>query len=433
MFDWLLILIGYLPFQIALNPGFGFDLASSRVFIILLFTAWLIRSLIKKTFKNYLNNFQSIGLVLFLILAGISTLGAENTIWGLRKVFFFLSIFPIFFLTISLVNHWLKVKKILLIWAGSSFLVILVGLSQFLAQFVFDLGRVYSFWAVNITPVFSGFNLGHLILSFSSWLIAVDGKNILRAFSVFSDPHMFAFYLGMTMPFILILVTILKKWLPAFCILYGLAFFSLLVTFTRGAYLGIIITSLVLSGLFWRYLNLKKTALLICLPLLVFIIPSTPFSDRFYSSFDLSDGSNVGRLEMWQGASQMSLDNLWQGVGLGNYSLTFDENIDYRNPMTAHNLYLDILSEIGVFALIVWLILIFGTILELFQRLRKEKSYTSEQKTILVGLIGSLIYFSVHSIFESAVYNPVILSLLLIILGLSVVTSKKKYLNSYEA
>lgn len=428
MFNWLLILIGYLPFQIALNPGFGFDLASGRVFIVLLFLFWLIRSLIGKTFKNYLDSFQSIGLVLFLILAGISILGAENTIWGLRKVLFFLSIFPIYFLIISLTDHWLKIKKVLLIWAGSSLLVILIGLSQFFTQFIFSLERVYSFWSTSITPVFSGFNLSHLILSFSSWLIAVDGKNILRAFSVFSDPHMFAFYLGMTMPLILVLITVLKKWLFAFYILYGLAFFSLLVTFTRGAYLGIIITSFILSGLFWKYLDFKKAALLICLPLLIFIIPGTPFSDRFYSSLDLSDGSNIGRLEMWQEASQMSLDNLWQGVGLGNYSLVFDKSIDYRNPMTAHNLYLDIFSEMGIFALIIWLILIFGTILELFQKLRKEKDYNQEQKTILIGLIGALTYFSVHSIFESAVYSPVILSLLLVVLGLSVVTVKKKYL-----
>jgi len=354
MFNWFLILIGYLPFQIAFNPGFGFDLASGRVFIILLFMVWLVRALAKRTFKNYFNNFQSIGLILFLILAGISTLGAENTIWGLRKVFFFLSIFPIYFLIIGLTDHWLKVKKILSIWVGSSFLVILVGLGQFFAQFIFSLERVHSFWAINITPVFSGINFSYLILSFSSWLVAVDGRNVLRAFSVFSDPHMFAFYLGITMPFILTLIMILKKWLPVFYILYGLAFFSLLVTFTRGAYLGVIITTLVLSGLFWRYLNFKKTAFLICLSLLVFIIPGTPFSDRFYSTFDLSDGSNVGRLEMWQGASHMSLDNLWQGVGLGNYSLAFDKNIDYRNPMTAHNLYLDIFSEMGIFALMVW-------------------------------------------------------------------------------
>jgi len=431
MFKWLLLLIIYLPFQIALNPRPTFDLASLRVFIVLLFIVWVRKIALSKSKAPKVlglagsGNLQSIGLFLFFILAGLSLIGAENIIWGLRKMVFFFSIFPLYFLVIALTDNWLKIKKTIFVLTSGASLIALIGLFQFLAQFIFGLERVYGFWAWHILPVFSGFNLGAMILAFPSWLVNVDGQIVLRAFSLFSDPHMLSFYLGLTLPLVVALLGASKRHLPTLCIciLYFMLFTVLLLTFTRGAYFAIIVTFLVLAGLFWRYLKAKKIALLLCLSLLIFIIPITPIADRFYSSFDMSDGSNVGRLEMWQQAGQTSLEHLWQGVGLGNYSLLVDPNFGYRNPITAHNLYLDILSEIGIFALIIWLVLILGTIWQLFWQIRitKDPDFNNDQAIMKIGLIGSLVYFSIHSFFETSIYHPPILALLMIILGLSTV------------
>ncbi|MBL7053202.1 MAG: O-antigen ligase family protein [Candidatus Portnoybacteria bacterium] len=415
MFNWLILLIIYLPFQIALNPIPGFDLASIRVFIILLFLILVIR----KDFKSLLSkNLQKIGLLFFLILSSVSLIGTENVFWGFRKILFFLSIFPLYFLIVALVDNWAKIKKVVLALVIASGLIALIGLIQFFAQFIFSLDKVYNFWAVNITPVFSGFSLGTMILAYPSWLVNVGGITIMRAFSFFSDPHMFSFYLGLTLP--LVVVLLLKGYRKKLLIvIYPLLFIALLLTFTRGAYLAIIITFLVLAGLIWKYLGNKKVSILLYLSLLLIIIPHTPFSDRFYASFDLDEGSNMGRLEMWQQASQTGMDNFWQGVGLGNYSLIVDADLDYRNPVTAHNLYLDFFSEMGIFTLTVWLILILGTIGQLFEKL--INSDNMKEKYVLIGLIGSLVYFLVHSCFETAIYNPSVLALLMVVLGLSTV------------
>jgi O-antigen ligase len=455
MFIWLLLLIVYLPFQIALNPGAGFDLASIRVFIVLLFVVWLgsiitrklsilslrggptlsqgdaaiprqklfftrlLRGACAERMRSARNDMRSISLFLFLILAGFSLVGTENVFWGIRKLVFFLSIFPLYFLTVALADNWLKVKKIIFILVVSGGSIALIGLGQFLAQFVFSLERVYGFWAWHVVPVFSGFNFGALILAYPSWLVNLNGQTVMRAFSLFSDPHMLSFYLGLILPLVVILfLKIPKKFL--LLTFYFLLFTVLLLTFTRGAYISIIITFLSLAGLIWQYLKAKKIALLLCLSLLIFIIPVTPFADRFYSSFNLIDGSNIGRLEMWQQAGQTGQQYFWQGVGLGNYSLFVDANLGYRNPITAHNFYLDLFSELGIFALIIWLILILGTIGQLFLKLKKS-NLSSKQQYILIGLIGSLIYFLSHSFFETAVYNPIILALLMVILGLSTV------------
>ena len=421
MFNWLLILVAYLPFQIALNPGAGFDLASLRVFIILFFVIWLVRKIWISDI-SYLKNLQAIGLFLFLILAGFSLIKAENVFWGLRKIIFFLSIFPLYFLVIGLVNNWLKIRKIILVLISSSILIALIGLIQFLAPFIFGLNKVYEFWTWQIIPIFSGLNFGALIMAYPSWLVNVNGHTILRAFSFFSDPHMLSFYLGLILPLAIALSLKISKKIPLF-IICCLLFVVLLLTFTRGAYLSVIVTFLVLAGLFWRYLRAKKIAWLLCLSLLIFIIPNTPISDRFYSSFSLEEGSNIGRLEMWQQAGQVGWQHPWQGVGLGNYSLLVDSGLGYRNPITAHNLYLDIFSEMGILNLLVWLILILGAIWQLFWQMRRSNL---EQKYLYLGLIGSLVYFSIHSFFETAIYHPSILALLMIILGLSTILCSKR-------
>ena len=423
MFFWLLFLIVYIPLQIALNPWIGFDLASIRVFIVLLALIFIIKGLINKNlFKNSFCNLQSICLTVFLILACFSLISAENIFWGIRKIIFFLSIFPIYFLFIALINNWRKIKKTILVLSIGGSFIALIGLFQFLSQFIFGLEKTYSFWAINILPVFSGFNLGAMILAYPSWLVNIGGETIMRAFSLFSDPHMFSFYLGLIISLLVGLLYIVKSNKILFFSSYLLIFVALLLTFSRGSYIAIIISFLILAFLFWKYLNNNKIIILLCISLLVFIIPITPIADRFYSTFNLNEGSNVGRLEMWQMAGKIGMHSFWGGIGLGNYSLLVNSEFDYRNPATAHNLYLDIFSEIGFFGFIFWLLLILGTI---WQALKKLKILdNNKQKCILICLISSLVYFFIHSFFETAIYQPSVLALLMIILGLFTVLLK---------
>jgi len=127
---------------------------------------------------------------------------------------------------------------------------------------------------------------------------------------------------------------------------------------------------------------------------------------------------------MWQQAGEIGLNNFWSGMGLGNYSLEIDSDLDYRNPITAHNLYLDIFSEMGIFVLFIWLILILGTIGYLFQLIKDTKN--SDIRYFSISLIGSLVYFFIHSFFETAIYQPSVLALLMIILGLSTIILTKE-------
>ncbi|MBU4369859.1 hypothetical protein KKG58_03815, partial [Patescibacteria group bacterium] len=79
---------------------------------------------------------------------------------------FFTSIFPLYFLTRALVDSWAKIKKLFGVLAAAAVFFALIGLFQFSSVFVFGLEEVCGLWARNITPIFSGFNFGALILTY---------------------------------------------------------------------------------------------------------------------------------------------------------------------------------------------------------------------------------------------------------------------------
>jgi len=78
----------------------------------------------------------------------------------------------------------------------------------------------------------------------------------------------------------------------------------------------------------------------------------------------------------------------------------------------------------GIFVLSIWLILILGTIGYLFQLVKDTKD--DNVKYLSISLIGSLVYFAIHNFFETAVYQPSVLALLMIILGLSTIILTKE-------
>ena len=205
-------------------------------------------------------------------------------------------------------------------------------------------------------------------------------------------------------------------------LLYLILFAMLLAelfTFSRGGYLGMIAGVGVVIILLWRQISFHKKIVLgsISAIAIVFLLTtSQSVASRFLSSFDFSEGSNAERIKNWSQGYEMFADNFLFGVGIGNYSLGIDPTIAYRAPVYAHNLYLDIGAEMGIFALIIWITLIAVTIYQLY---KVSKNSGSEfLRTISIGLIGSLVWFSAHSFFDTPIYSPTILAIFVVIISL---------------
>ena len=408
------LLIAYLPLQIALNPSPDIDLVSGRVLVPAFFLIMVLKHFLTgRNFKIFFKNKIGLLLLLFFSLTAISFLVADEQSWAIRKILFLFSWLPLYFLTAYFVDNKEKSRnfiRVIVIGASTSSLI---GLFQFLAQFIFKRELLVSFWLTAVAPIFSGASMAKLIQTDNSWLVEVSGQVFFRVIGLFPDPHTMAFYLGMALPFCLALFFFeekYKKLTVLACLLIGCALF---LTFSRGAYLGVLASVVFFLVAAKNFLTKKDKKLLAAalLLLVVIVIFFSPVIGRFYSIFSLEDSSNLGRLQIWQDSFNMAKDNIILGVGMGNYPFGMGFAQDYRNAMTSHNLYLDLLVELGIFGLFSWLGLIFVSWTIAWHA-------RNQDLVLSLGVAGALVYFSVHSFFETAIFNPTVFAFLMICLGL---------------
>lgn len=299
----------------------------------------------------------------------------------------------------------------------------LTALAQFLAQFIWGSQKIIDFWALKVAPLFYGQTFASLVAQNPSWSVEIGGKTMMRAIGLFPDPHMLAFFLGLISPFVLVMIFFGKKHRLLLLFVACLLLLVLLLTFSRGGYLGLLVSLIFIIPLLWRRLERKGKFFwggLAGLIMVVALIFGTPVISRFFSSFDLAEGSNLGRLQIWQESLAVAGQHPLLGVGLGNYPAAIDFSGTYRSAVSSHNLYLDILAETGIFGLLAWLWFLASAGLASLKAIKHDEALTAPA----LGVLASLIYFSVHSFFETAIFNPTILAFLMIILGLSVSLAK---------
>jgi len=255
IFNLFLFLCFYLPFQIALNPMTGVDLASVRVLILVLFFLWLYDK-IKNRKRLGLFNIQVKLIFLFLFLSVVSLLFAQNYNWGIRKLLYLFSIFPLYFVAKDLLNNREHLIKALRILVLSGATVSVVGIIQFFVQFFWSYENISKVYSNYIGPVFWGENLAQMVTNYPSWLVGISGQNYFRSIATFPDPHSFSLFLGMMLPLSVILFFISKKkilWALSFVFI----FLANILTFSRGGYVAIIAGITIFIVVFWNKTTIK--------------------------------------------------------------------------------------------------------------------------------------------------------------------------------
>lgn len=418
MLHWLLG--GYffiLPFQFALSPLPGIDLPLMRTGSLILVLLWLSFGLFRRRI-DLPRSPIALFLVSFLALSLFSFFVAENQSWFVRKSLFLLSFLPFFFvIAAGTVKPQEKVSLAKAFVSGAA-LSAGIGILQFLSQFVFSVETVFSFWTRSALPIFLGRSFGEVVATYPSLLVNIGGETVLRASSLFPDPHMAAFYSGMAFPIALALSFLVqgkkeKKWLLA-----ASAFLLAadLLTFSRGGYVGLFGAGLIGAGIFFgRKVSAKKliTGSMVILLLGVLFVAS-PVGERFLSSFSPSDGSNSERLRLWQEGLGHLSEQPFFGYGLGNYPLIVKPSAAYREPIYAHNLYLDIALETGLAGLVFFLLFLFGSLSIAWRKWKKSVDIFS------LGIFFSLLVFSFHAFFETPLFSVHILPILLLLTALAV-------------
>jgi hypothetical protein len=403
--------IAILPFSFALNPTSSIDLPLVRLLFPLIFLFWLFSALYKKRID--LDDRPRFWMLLsFLFICALSYFWADDKKAALTKILFLFSFFPVYFLSYAISLQTDSREFLLKIFIIGSFFASLFALLLFFLQFILGLESAL-FIASRLAPFFLGANFSEMVLTYPSWLVNIGGKTIMRTFGAFPDPHLFSLFINLSLPFIFYLwrKTASKRYLfiGITCLLASL------LSFSRAAYLALCFGSLFsfflfsnfqnLSFLIKRYFSAFLGFIFVCFILL--IVPN-PLTERFSSSFDLKEGSNIGRLEMWKLATKNTLEKPFTGVGIGNFAkYNFPMSSD-ADPIYAHNLFLDFSAETGIFGAIL-LILLF---LAPFFDLNKKSSLLA--KTIAL----TIFIFMIHSFFETPFYSAHVLPLFFLFLAI---------------
>lgn len=404
-FFWIFCAI--LPFSFTLSPFLSVDLQFARVFALFVFASWLAYSLAKKNLLIEKGSRLFLLLVFFLFCA-LSIFWSIDSSRAIRKTIFLLNFLPLYAVSFGATKTQKQRLLLLKIFTWSALVLAVFSLLIFLMQFFWGIDPVLQFVSTFFAPFFLGKNFSQVVLSYPSWMVNVGGKTLVRTFGTFPDPHLFSLYLNILLPLIFLLYreTHSKKYLAIFAV----ALTASLLSFSRAAYFSLGGALLFLLATTNTKLLLKKSPLFFLFTAfltIAFLAIPNPLTNRLLSSFDPSEGSNSGRIEMWEKAVQTTIDFPLQGVGLGNFSKHIDPSASYREPIYAHNLFLDFSSETGIPNTFLLFLLLCSPLLAFF------KKPSSTKKALAV----SFVIFLIHSLFETPFYSIHVLPLILILLG----------------
>jgi putative inorganic carbon (hco3(-)) transporter len=202
----------------------------------------------------------------------------------------------------------------------------------------------------------------------------------------------------------------------------GLTGLALLFSWSRGAWLGFAAGTAVIL-FFWPRKLWQGAALLLVGGLLLWgglqtgLVPAS-IAERLISFQDdlrfgdvrgvpINDANYavVERLAHWQAAYGMAQDQVWLGIGFGNYGAVYADYALSNWPDAlghAHNYYLNLLAETGAVGLGAYLLLWAAVF---WQTIRVRQRLTGWERGIALGLLGVWMALTVHHFVDKLYVN----------------------------
>lgn len=456
LMDSLFFFVASIPLFVALPLTDDFDAMSSwRIFLLALFFVWLIKALrdknydiigfIKKCLKDFLKSKFGLWVLIFLVIGVLSLLGASYKISGLKKILYLINVFMLYVLVIKIVRK--KTETLRIIKAGilAGILSFAVGYLQFVTVFLVSLYSFWQYWADKVIALFYGQKLSNLLSYSNTWFSYYgDRPPTLRMFSVFPDSHSFALFGLLSIPFFLAFITHYqagnkKRLAIAHWLLVILGLFAIVLSGSRGVWVSVIPavgTTLYLffkkktSGVILKKGLISFFIFLLLLPISSLILAQTQRSEgeleekdslltfkRISSIADMTEISNKSRMDIWKRSLESIMRHPLFGVGIGNFPVVLGEEISAsRRGASAHNLYLDIAAEMGVFALVIVLIIFFKILKTFLQIVRKRNDLLLKTYALIFGLYFS--WLLVYSFFDVVLLNDKVLLFFMVGLGI---------------
>ena len=226
-------------------------------------------------------------------------------------------------------------------------------------------------------------------------LITENEEVRIRSVGIFNDPNDLALSMVVVIPFLL--VAILERGYGTVARVASLATLTPLLiayyyTNSRGGILGL---AACLSVIGWRRFGAKVGPLFIIAGIagIIAVGPSR------LAEIDAEEDSAQGRIQAWGEGLEMLKMNPFTGVGFGQWT-------EYH-PLVAHNSFVQILGELGLFGSLVFNGIVFWYFLSIRRIGSVAAVASTEFRGLQTGFLAMGAAFFVSVFFLSRQYNPV--------------------------
>ncbi|MDP8242976.1 MAG: O-antigen ligase family protein [Candidatus Hinthialibacter antarcticus] len=240
---------------------------------------------------------------------------------------------------------------------------------------------------------------------------AVNGLRIYGdlAYPFFVEHCIYAAFITLTLTFLLAFMLEEKPGSThrTLIALTGFVGFAVVLTFVRGAWISIFF---VLLFYLYQFRHRKSSVDLILTLIYIALIGGVivigtglgaMLMQRVETITDLQYVANYDRIGRWAAAFDIWQDHLWLGAGWGSYPdeyfnyLRYEDAYSAKFRMGAHNIYLELLAETGVWGLSVFLLMIYAFFRHAL--LLQTRAQSRFIRTTLAALQGAMITFIIHA------------------------------------
>jgi len=347
-----------------------FSIACMEIFAGVALFCFIIKKIFRPDF-SFLKNRLFVILFVFFLFNGLSVFNSDPYIAKSLKALFakWLSYISIFVLTADSFGSTKRIKKAVGVLLISAFIVGIDGLSQGFLHFELFGGKPM----IEMTP------------------------QMFAMTAAFNHYNSLGFYLTMVLPLAisLFLFDIMeRRHRVALLLLSGVLIVCLFLTYSRGSWLSFILSLLLMAAL------TKKTRILgvILILFLGVLLLKPTLCERFLLIF--TPTGDAHRFILWKAALRMFHENPYFGKGVGTFMDRMkDYTPTYWGGQYAHNCFLQIAAEAGIFALLSFVAFVGLLLSKAFAAFRRTNDF------ILLGILCAMTGYLFHSFFDNSLYS----------------------------
>lgn len=338
----------------------------------------VIKAITDQSFKPRFEGmgFLILGMLVIYLFASLNSFAVANS---MTIFLVYLAFMLFYFVVINTVKTKKQLFDALTLFAISGGLVCLYGI----AQYVFG-------WDTA-----------------SAWMDEEMFTDIkMRVYSTLENPNVLGEYILLVLPVCVGLIWQRPKKLSklVYVALAGIIFATLILTFSRGCWIGVMIT----AGIFVTFVCGKLWGLaLIALPFIPMVIPES-IINRFASVGNMEDSSTSYRVYIWFGTFAMLKDFWASGIGPGTQAFqSVYPFYSYSGIVAphAHNMFLQVFVETGIVGIVTFLIILFMFLKKMIGGYQLTGKKGSKLGAMIVAIAAGVVGFAVQGMFDNCFYN----------------------------